>query len=100
LRRDASAISPDIAVGDFDLHTASIEALLSCPHASPMFHSETQMLAVANQRIGFGRPIAIVSRDCRACMKPFFMLQPRKPHKLKYPLKAKFRGGLHLSQKQ
>jgi hypothetical protein len=67
LRRSGSADSPDGAVGDIDLLTDNIEALLSCPHTNPMFRTETQMLRDAIQRLGFGKAYGNrSSRDCCA----------------------------------
>jgi len=54
-RRDGRAVSPGDAVEDIDLPIANTEALLSCPHANPKCHSETQIGLGANQHNGFGK---------------------------------------------
>jgi hypothetical protein len=62
LRRDGSANSPDGAVEDIDLLMANIEALLSCPHTNPKFHSETQIPRKQFSALALERPIATAHR--------------------------------------
>ena len=61
-RRDGPAVSPDDAVKEIDLLMANIEALLSCPHASPKLTSETQMPRIEIRALALERPIAIALR--------------------------------------
>jgi hypothetical protein len=61
-RRDGSADSSDDSVEDIDFLKNNIEALLSCPHANPIFLSETQMPGMQISAVAFERPIAIAHR--------------------------------------
>lgn len=95
-RRDGFANSSGDSVGDIDFLKDYTEALLSCPHANPKFLSETQMPGMQFCAVALkGRSQSLC--DCRACMHPFLVPQPRIRRKLKNPSMRNLRGYSFLS---
>jgi hypothetical protein len=62
MHRDQSVIWPDDSLEDIDVRRNDIEALLSCPHANPIFLSETQIPGMQISALALKRPIAIAHR--------------------------------------